>query len=132
MAERQMARFVGLYTVGLGAAFAALPARMSRFFGMGDRPGLARYFGVRDLVLGGALLDPRRPGPWLLVRGLADAGDAGILAWGLLSRRYGGRAMPLLAAALGSCALSLTLAARPGSRNQVLASRSSPAPGAGS
>lgn len=112
MAEQRMTRFVAFYTIALAAAFAAVPTTMSRFFGMGDRPRLARYFGVRDLVLGRVLLDTRHPGPWLLGRGLADASDAGILAWGLLTRRFGGRAVPLLAAALGSCALSLALAKR--------------------
>lgn len=110
MTEQGTTRFVAFYTIALGAAFTALPTAMSRFFGMGDRPWLAQYFGVRDLVLGGALLDTRHPGRWLLGRGVADASDAGILAWGLLSGRFGGRALPLLAAALGSCALSLTLA----------------------
>lgn len=112
MTEQRTTRFVAFYTIVLGAAFAALPVAMSRFFGMGDRPWLAQYFGVRDLILGGALLDTRHPRPWLLGRGLADASDAGILAWGLLTRRFGGWAVPLLAAALGSCALSLALAKR--------------------
>jgi hypothetical protein len=112
MTEQGTTRFVAFYTIALGAAFTALPTAMSRFFGMGHRPWLAQYFGVRDLVLGGALPDTRHPGPRLLGCGLADASDAGILTWGLLTRRFGGHAVPLLAAALGSCALSVDLAGK--------------------
>ena len=112
MNERGMARFVGLYTLLLGATFAALPRWTSRFFGMGDRPWLMRYLGVRDLALAAGLLAPQRPRPWLLVRGVADASDVGLMAAGLVSRRYSPRALPLLAAALGSAALSLALSQR--------------------
>ena len=47
MTEQGTTRFVAFYTIVLGATFTALPMTMSRFFGMGDRPWLAQYFGVR-------------------------------------------------------------------------------------
>lgn len=111
-----MSRFVGLYSTVIGAAFVAMPDKASKFFGMGDRPGLMRYFGVRDLALAPGLLAPGRPRLWLLLRGLADGSDAAITVAGLASGKFNRRALPVLAAALASCALSLAVAGRAGRR----------------
>ena len=114
MAGHGMARFVGSYTLALGAAFSAEPTRMSSLFGMGESRWLAWYLGARDLVLGAGLLGASRPRPWLLARGLADASDAALMVGGLGSGRYNRRVLPLLGAAVGSSALSLGLARRLG------------------
>jgi hypothetical protein len=112
MTEREAARGVGLYSLGIGTVFCAMPARMSRLCGMGVRPRLMLYFGVRDLVLASGLLASAERRPWLLARAVADASDAGIMTTGLLSGRFSPRALPLLSAALGSSALALALARR--------------------
>ncbi len=112
MNTRSLTRFVGAYTLLLGAAFSALPGQMTRFVGMGDRPRLGLYFGLRDLALAAALLGAQRFRTLLLLRGLADAGDAAIILAGLRSGAHSVRVLPLLAAAIGSSIFSLVLAAR--------------------
>ncbi len=112
MNTRSVTRFVGAYTLVLGAAFSALPAQMTRFVGMGDRPRLGLYFGLRDLALAAALLGTQRFRTLLLIRGLADVSDAAIILAGLRSGHHSVRVLPLLAAAVGSSILSLVSAAR--------------------
>ncbi len=112
MNTRRLTRFVGAYTLLLGAAFSALPAQMTRFVGMGDRPRLGLYFGLRDLTLAAALLGAQRFRTLLLIRGLADASDSAIIVAGLRSGKHSVRVLPLFAAAVGSSILSLVLAAR--------------------
>ncbi len=112
MNTRRLARCVGAYTLLPGAAFSALPAQMTRFVGMGDRPRLGLYFGLRDLALAATLLGAQRSRTLLLIRGLADASDAAIIVAGLRSGKHSVRVLPLLAGAVGSSILSPVSAAR--------------------
>jgi hypothetical protein len=52
MDEHGLARTLGWVSVGAGLALVAAPGPLMKAFGLGDRPNLGRFLGVRDLVLG--------------------------------------------------------------------------------
>jgi hypothetical protein len=68
MDEHGLARIVGWVSIGVGLSAIAAPVPLMRAFGMGDRPKLAHFLGVRDLVsargyCGGRTWEPgSRPG----------------------------------------------------------------------
>jgi hypothetical protein len=61
-------QFVGMVTLGAGAALLVAPGPVARAAHLGDRPGLARVIGVMDLVLVPGLLRARSRWPWMLAR----------------------------------------------------------------
>jgi hypothetical protein len=113
MDERTLARLVGLVSAGVGLALVIAPAWSVENFGMGERPNLGRFLGVRDLVLAAGLLRAEDPAPWLRARAVSDAADAALLAGGAV---YGAfprdRAFLGFAVAVGSSASSFALSRR--------------------
>jgi hypothetical protein len=108
-----LARGVGLVSLGFGLALLAAPSRTAKSFGMGERPNLGRYLGVRDLILAAGLLRSENPAPWLRARAVADATDAAHLAGGAAFGAFPrGRAMFGVASAAGFSAFGLALARR--------------------
>ena len=93
--EHKLARSIGWLSVGVGLALVVAPKLTVRVFGMGERPNLGRFLGMRDLVIGAGLLSRREnPAPWLRARALSDAGDATLLLAGAASGVFPrGRAM---------------------------------------
>jgi hypothetical protein len=93
--EHVLTRGIGWMSVGVGLALVAAPKLTVRAFGMGERPRLGRFLGVRDLVVGAGLLSGRENlGPWLRARAVSDAGDATLLLAGAVSGVFPrGRAM---------------------------------------
>ncbi len=85
MNEHKLARGVGLVSLGVGLALVAAPARTVELFGMGERPNLGRFLGVRDLILAAGLLRGWNPAAWLRARAVSDAADAALLAGGAAS-----------------------------------------------
>jgi hypothetical protein len=82
MDEYKLVRGVGLVSLGVGLALLAAPARTTKSFGMGERPNLGRFLGVRDLILATGLLRSDNPAPWLRARAISDAADGACLAGG--------------------------------------------------
>jgi hypothetical protein len=56
MDEHGLARALGWVSIGVGLAIVAAPGPLMQAIGLGDRPNLGRFLGVRDLVLGAGLL----------------------------------------------------------------------------
>ena len=52
---------------------------MTKGFGLGERPNLGRFLGIRDLILGAGLLHGECLASWLQARAISDAGDAALL-----------------------------------------------------
>lgn len=87
--ERKVARGIGWVSVGAGLALVVAPAQTVRKFGMGERPNLGRFLGVRDLVIGAGLLSrSENLAPWLRARAVSDAADAALLVGGAASGAF--------------------------------------------
>lgn len=113
MSEHKLARGIGIVSLGFGLALVAAPARTVRAFGMGERPNLGRFLGVRDLILAAGLLRDENPAPWLRARAVSDAADAALLAGGAASGAFPrGRAMLGVTVAAGFSAFCFFLAQR--------------------
>ena len=95
MNERKLARGIGWLSVGVGLTLVAAPKLTIRALGMGERPNLGRFLGVRDLLIGVGLLSRRENlAPWLRARALSDAVDATLFLAGAASGAFPrGRAM---------------------------------------
>jgi hypothetical protein len=115
MDEYKPARSVGLVSLGVGLALIVALAQTVKRFGMGERPTLGRFLGVRDLILAAGPLYNENPAPWLQARVISDAADAALLAgsaaFGAFPR---GRSMLGVAVAAGFSALGFILARRLG------------------
>lgn len=114
MNEHTLARSIGWLSVTVGAALFVTPKKAVSGFGMGERPRLGRFLGVKDLVIGvGILTNREKPAPWLLARALSDAQDAAILIGGIATGAFPrGKALFGLTVATTLCATSLALARR--------------------
>lgn len=93
--ERKLARGIGWLSIGVGLTLVAAPKLTVRAFGMGERPNLGRFLGVRDLAIGAGLLSrSENLAPWLRARAVSDAADAALLVGGAASGAFPrGRAM---------------------------------------
>ncbi len=115
MDEYKLTRGVGLVSLGVGLALLAAPARTVKSFGMGERPTLGRFLGVRDLILAAGLLRSENPAPWLRARAVSDATDAALLAGGAAFGTFPrGRATFGFAVAASFSAFGFALARRLG------------------
>jgi hypothetical protein len=74
-----LARFLGWFSIGLGAAELAAPAAIRRVIGGGDTRFI-RLMGLRELGHGGGILTSARPTGWVWSRVAGDALDLGALA----------------------------------------------------
>jgi hypothetical protein len=118
MDERQIARFLALGRVVIGAGLTALPGTVgSTWIGpVAHQPGAKvaiRALGVRDAAMGlgthRALVEGDPVGPWLQAGVVSDAVDAAATL--VAFRRIGARrAIPALALALGAAALGARIA----------------------
>jgi hypothetical protein len=112
--ERKLARGIGWLSVGVGLTLVAAPKLTVRAFGMGKRPNLGRFLGVRDLVVGAGLLSQSENlAPWLRARAVCDAADATLFLAGAASGAFPrGRAMFGFAVASAFSVFSFALAWR--------------------
>jgi hypothetical protein len=94
------------------AALAA-PAPLMKAIGLGERPGLGRFIGVRDLVLGTGLLRSQNTAAWCRARGIADALDVVLIIVGAAAGAFRRDRAPIgVATGAGFSALSFWLARR--------------------
>lgn len=115
MNDIQLAKFLGFFSLGLGAAELIAPRRLIRLLGRPRSPALIRAFGAREIAAGIAVLTyPDNPAPlWARVGG--DALDLATLGWALQpgNRRRDGAAVATAAVVAVTvldvlCAVALT------------------------
>ena len=113
MDEHGLARALGWVSVGVGLAAVAAPGPLMKAIGLGDRPNLGRFLGVRDLVLGTGLLRGQNTAAWCRARGVADALDVALIVGGAAAGAFRrDRAQIGVATGAGFSALSFWLARR--------------------
>jgi hypothetical protein len=109
--EQRVARFLGLFSIGVGVAEVAAARALSRFLGTGEKTSLVRGYGLREIASGiGIFLQPRpAAGVWSRVGGdVADLASLGA-AWKGSSRR---RNVAIALAAIAGVTLLDLLCAR--------------------
>ena len=113
MDERTMARGLGLLSLGAGVGFLAAPRQSARLVGLDGYPQIARFLGLRDLVVGVGLASGRAPRAWVQARMVADTADAVMLATGLVTGAFDRRKAALgIGVAAGFSGFSCWLAGR--------------------
>src|SRR5215210_8123595 len=111
MDEHRLARMLGWVSVGIGLAAVAAPGPLMKAIGLGDRPNLGRFIGVRDLVLGTGLLRGENTAAWCRARGVADALDVALIVGGAAAGAFRRDRAPIgVATGAGFSALSFWLA----------------------
>lgn len=76
----QVARALGWFSIGLGAAEVAVPQQLSDYLGMNDRAELVRVFGLREIGAGIGILREPKQARWVWARVAGDALDLLVLA----------------------------------------------------
>ncbi len=113
MDEHGLARTLGWVSIGAGLALVAIPGPLMKAVGLGDRPSLGRFLGVRDLVLGTGLLLGQNTAGWSRARAIADAVDAALIVGGAAAGAFRRDRAPIgVALGAGFGALSFWLARR--------------------
>ena len=113
MDEHGLARALGWVSIGAGLALVAVPGPLMKAVGLGDRPNLGRFLGVRDLVLGTGLLLGQNTAGWCRARGIADALDVALIVGGAAAGVFRRDRAPIgVASGAGFGALSFWLARR--------------------
>jgi uncharacterized membrane protein len=106
-----VARFLGLFSIGLGIAQVAASRSFARFIGVRDNEanqGWARLVGIREIGAGTGLLATSRPAGWLAARVAGDAMDLALLGAALNSRKNDqGKVAAAAAAAAGIALIDL-------------------------
>ncbi len=113
MDEHALARALGWVSIGVGLALVAAPGPLMKAIGLGDRPSLGRFLGVRDLVLGTGLLRGQNTAAWCRARGIADASDVALIFAGMAIGAFRRDRAPIgIASGAGFSTLSFWLARR--------------------
>jgi hypothetical protein len=113
MDEKRLARALGWVSIGVGLAAVAAPGPLMKALGLGDRPTLGRFLGVRDLVLGAGLLRAQNTAAWCRARGIADALDVALIIGGATTGAFRRDRAPIgVASGASFSALSIWLARR--------------------
>ena len=114
MDEHGRARALGWVSIGVGLAAVAAPRSLMKAIGLGDRPSLGRFLGVRDLVIGiGLLIGGQNTATWCRARGITDALDVALIIVGAATGAFRRDRAPIgVATGAGFSALSFWLARR--------------------
>jgi hypothetical protein len=112
---RNLARGLGWFSLGLGAAEVLAPHALSRWLGMKDGVALLQSYGARELLAGIGILASEKAAPWVWSRVGGDALDLVTLVGGIRKDNPNNANIGMaLAAVLGVtladvvCAASLT------------------------
>ena len=109
-----LARALGWFSIGLGAAELLAPAHVADLAGLDeDRTDLVRFYGMREIASGVGILSQRQPTPWVWSRVAGDLLDLATLGAAMASdnpRR--GRAAGAMAMVLGVTALDMLCASQ--------------------
>jgi hypothetical protein len=110
MQTRMVVRAIGWGSMGFTLASLVAPRELGRAMGLGERTGLVRALGARDLVVGAGLAGAADPAPWLRARLACDLFDAALHAGGAASGAFHRkRALTVAAGALALAALEYAL-----------------------
>src|SRR4051812_48836887 len=88
--ERRLAKFLGLFSFGLGIAQLAIPDRINRLIGVNDTPksrAVQRAVGVQELTAAQGIFALSPPTPVLWTRVAGDILHLGLLIKALEGRR---------------------------------------------
>jgi uncharacterized membrane protein len=119
-----LARALGLFSIGLGAAELLAPRRVSQLAGADERSLLVRALGMREIASGVGILMGRRPKSWVWSRLAGDLMDMALLGAALNDRRaQRSRLTASLAAVAGVTALDYVAARRVDGRQQAEGAR---------
>jgi uncharacterized membrane protein len=110
--EEQLARGLGWFSVGLGLAEVFAPKGFAKLIGArGNRTGLIRGYGLREIAVGIGILTQRRPAAWVWARVAGDAMDLASLAASFATPKADrGRLMAATASVIGVTALDVICA----------------------
>lgn len=81
--EQKLARFLGIFSLSLGAPQIAAPGLVNRLIGVRDDRGSRRWqrvVGVREIAAGAGILSKDRPVEWVWSRVAGDMKDLALLA----------------------------------------------------
>lgn len=108
MAAQQLARGLGWFSIGLGAAELFAPKKMSKLIGVSNHANLIRMMGVREIAAGIGVLTEETPAKSMTARVGGDALDLALLGAGLVSSKsQRGRVLAATAAVAGVTALDI-------------------------
>lgn len=103
-----LARFLGWFSIGLGATEVLAPGALAGLLGIKRRRALLGFIGIREIASGIGILTERRPATWLWSRVGGDIMDLALLGLALATnRRARGRIAAATAAVAGVTALDL-------------------------
>lgn len=77
--EEEWARGLGWFSIGLGLASLLAPRGIGKAIGVGERSGLIRLIGLRELASGVGILTQQKPSSWLWSRVGGDIIDLALL-----------------------------------------------------
>jgi len=98
----ETARGLGYFSIALGIAELAMPRALGRAAGIAAPDTLVRFYGVREIATGVAILMTHDATPWIWGRVAGDALDIGTVAFGPPDWRGGDRKKPWALGALAA------------------------------
>jgi len=107
----RLARFLGWFSIGLGAAEIVAPATIARISGTRNHKRLVRIYGLREVAAGVGILTQPGAARWLWARVGGDAVDMASIIRGARRRRRKAT-VGALAAVAGVAALDIICAQR--------------------
>jgi uncharacterized membrane protein len=108
MEAQQLARGLGWFSIGLGAAELFAPKSMSKLIGLSNHAPLIRLMGMREIAAGIGALTEETPTRSMTARVGGDALDLALLGAGLMSsKNQRGRVLAATAAVAGVTALDI-------------------------
>jgi len=113
MDPERVARGLGWFSIGLGAAELLAPGMIARVAGSRNHKSLMRMYGLRELAAGVGILATSRPAPWLWARVAGDMLDLASLGSVAADARNGpGKALFSIASVAGVTVLDVCTAAK--------------------
>jgi|tagenome__1003787_1003787.scaffolds.fasta_scaffold20902737_1 hypothetical protein len=81
-ATYRLAQFLGVFSLLLGVVELIWGGTLGRALGLGGQEWIVRVYGAREFLNGVLILVSKDPTPWIWLRVIGDALDAGTLVYG--------------------------------------------------
>ena len=78
----RLAQFLGVFSILLGIIELIWGGPLGRALGLGGQEWIVRVYGAREFLNGVLILASKDPTPWIWLRVIGDALDAGTLVYG--------------------------------------------------